>query len=80
MSTKGQIVIPAEVRRQAHLAAGDGVIIDFDQATQEIRLRKAASIEQQIDDMSALFTSWIRPGTPPLEDASAFYETRDPRL
>jgi len=80
LSTKGQLVIPAEMRRKAGLEAGDGVVIQFDQATQEIRLRKAASIANEIDQMSAHFTSLITPGTPPLEDVGAFYESREPRL
>ena len=80
LSTKGQLVIPAEVRREAKLEAGDGIVVQFDEATQEIRLRKAQSIANEIDEMSTRFTSWIKPGIPPLTDASAFYETREPRL
>jgi AbrB family looped-hinge helix DNA binding protein len=80
MSSKGQIVIPAPLRRQAELAPGDGVIIDFDEATQELRLRKADFLAAQIDAATTEFTSWIKPGTPPLKDVSALYETREPRL
>jgi len=80
LSTKGQIVIPSEVRREAGLRAGDGLVIQFDEATQEIRLRKAASIAAQIDEMSSRFTAWIGEGIPPLEDAGEFFETREPRL
>lgn len=31
------------------------------------------------EDLSTRFSAWIKPGTPPLEDAHGFYETRDPR-
>jgi AbrB family looped-hinge helix DNA binding protein len=80
MSSKGQIVIPAPLRRQAELAPGDGVVIDFDERTQELRLRKADALAAQIDAATTEFNSWINPGTPPLPDASALYETREPRL
>jgi AbrB family looped-hinge helix DNA binding protein len=76
MSSKGQIVVPAEMRRRAGLAAGDAVIVDFDEASQEIRLRRRESW----DEMSARFKSWVKAGTPPLLDAREFYETREPRL
>ena len=80
MSTKGQLVIPTDIRRQANLEAGDGVVVEFVEKTQEIRLRKAASLVQEIDQMSSCFTSWVQSEIPPLEDASAYYETREPRL
>ncbi len=80
MSTKGQVVIPAEVRRAAGLAAGDAVVIQFDEAAQEIRLRKAASIADEIDRGSSRFARLVGPGVTPLEDAGAFFETREPRL
>jgi len=32
------------------------------------------------DDMSARFHSWIKPGTPPLEEVHELYETRVPRV
>lgn len=80
MSSKGQIVIPAELRRRAQLDAGDRVIIDFDDDSDELRLRKAKSVEQQLDELSTLVTSWVAPGTPPLDDPRAFYRTRRPKV
>ena len=80
ISTKGQLVIPSDIRRKANLETGDGVVVQFDEKTQEIRLRKAASLVNEIDQMSSRFTSWIKPEIPPLEDARAYYETREPRL
>ena len=79
MSSKGQIVIPVKLRRQAELTAGDRVVIDFDEATNELRLRKAESIAQVIDQFSAKVASWVKPGTVPLEDPRALYQTREPR-
>ena len=79
MSSKGQIVIPAQLRREAELRAGDKVVIDFDEATRELRLRKAESVTQQIDTISAQVASWIKPGTPPMADPRTFYRTREPK-
>jgi AbrB family looped-hinge helix DNA binding protein len=76
VSSKGQIVLPAQLRRRIGLAAGDAVVIDFDEASQEIRLRR----RENWDEMSARFKSWIKPGTPPLLDVHELYETREPRL
>ncbi len=79
MSSKGQIVVPAELRRRAELAAGDRVIIDFDDATKELRLRKAESVGELIDRLAGRTTAWAKPGTPPLEEPREFYRTRAPR-
>jgi AbrB family looped-hinge helix DNA binding protein len=80
MSTKGQLVIPAEVRRRADLQAGDGLVVEYDEVAREIRLRKQESVLRQIDQLSARFTALIKPGTPALMDPSAFFETREARL
>jgi len=77
MSSKGQIVIPAGLRRQAELAAGDRVEISFDEATQELRLHKAEPIDHLVDQLASTVAAWIKPGTPPLDDARAFYRTRE---
>ena len=79
LSSKGQIVIPVELRHRADLNTGDRVLIDFDEATQELRLRKAESVGQQIDRLSVKVASWIEPGTPPVADPREFYRSRAPR-
>lgn|GEM_PF-678409 len=75
LSSKGQIVIPAELRRAAKLSAGDRVEVTYSEATGEMRLRKG----ETIDEMAERFTSYIKPGTPPLKNASEFYRARNPR-
>jgi AbrB family looped-hinge helix DNA binding protein len=81
MSSKGQIVIPAAIRREAGLEAGDAVIIDFDAASREVRLRRSESIIEIIERIAEYGTSLIKPGTPPLLDVSTFIEeNRVPRL
>ncbi|MDR0284884.1 MAG: AbrB/MazE/SpoVT family DNA-binding domain-containing protein [Propionibacteriaceae bacterium] len=75
VSSKGQIVVPAELRRRLGLKAGDTVVFDTRADDQEAVFRR----RETWDELSARFHSWIAPGTPPLEDVHAFYETREPR-
>ena len=74
MSAKGQVVIPTDCRRLAGWGAGDRLAVRLDQATGEVRLKKVETVEQMADR----FTAFVRPGTPPLLDAKAFYATRHP--
>jgi AbrB family looped-hinge helix DNA binding protein len=75
MSSKGQVVIPAEYRRRAGFAQGDRIAVTLDEETGEVRLRKPESI----DAMAERFTAFLPPGTVPLEDAAAFYRERRAR-
>jgi AbrB family looped-hinge helix DNA binding protein len=75
VSTKGQVVIPAEVRRAAGIQPGDVLRVEVDAEDGTVVLRK----QESLAEMRARFTSWITPGTPALLDASKFYETREPR-
>ncbi|MDR2381665.1 MAG: AbrB/MazE/SpoVT family DNA-binding domain-containing protein [Bifidobacteriaceae bacterium] len=76
LSSKGQNVIPASIRRQANLKAGDRLQIELDRETEQIRLSKP----QDWDSLSELFTSWIKPGTRPLKNVRGLMKTHDPRL
>lgn len=76
VSTKGQVVIPAEARRQLGIHPGDTVSVEVRPEEGTVVLRKQESLAQ----MRARFTAWIAPGTPPLCDASELCETREPRL
>lgn len=76
VSEKGQVVIPVAVRRQAGLSGGDRLTVTYEAGTREIRLRRP----ETIDEMADRFTAWLKPGIPPLEDVSGFYETREARL
>ena len=75
MSTKGQVVIPLELRRKLGLNPGDTVIF-ADSPTGETVIRR----RETWDELSARFRSWIEPGTPPLTDVHEFYDTREPRV
>lgn len=76
ISSKGQLVIPREIRRQAGFKTGDVLDIDIEEETGDVRLRKAKSI----DELSDYFTSLIKPGTTPLEDTGTIFEKREVRL
>lgn len=76
ISSKGQVVIPAELRHRLGLCPGDTVLFDDNGNDREAVIRRRESW----DELSARFHSWIKPGTPPLEDVHEFYETREPRL
>ena len=73
LSSKGQLVIPADMRRAADLNVGDRIVIDFDQAAGELRLRKAESTRQVIEALSSRVEGWIKTGTAPVDDPRAYY-------
>jgi len=75
VSSKGQVVIPVELRRQLGIQPGD--IVTFSQAADG---STTLTRRETWDELSARFSSWIKPGTEPLEDVHAYYEQRQPRL
>jgi AbrB family looped-hinge helix DNA binding protein len=76
VSTKGQVVIPAEVRRQLGIRPGDVLSFEVDAERGSLVMSR----QPPLSEMRERFSSWIRPGTPPLTDPSELYETREPRL
>ena len=76
LSTKGQIVIPLDVRRDAGLNEGDRIVVHYDPSSQRITLTR----KETLREMATRLGQYIKPGTPPLEDASGLYSTRKPRL
>jgi AbrB family looped-hinge helix DNA binding protein len=76
MSTKGQVVIPAEVRREAGFAPGDVLLVEAREPGGPVVITRRESLEE----VSARVSKRIPPGVPPLLDASALYETRGARL
>ena len=77
LSARGQIVIPAEVRRAAGFRTGDRLAIEVsgDDATQVV-LRK----KETLDELSDRLSRYVKPGTPPLTDVHGFYNTRQARV
>jgi bifunctional DNA-binding transcriptional regulator/antitoxin component of YhaV-PrlF toxin-antitoxin module len=77
MTSNGQFTLPVEVRRALTLdEKGDKLTLDFNPAKQQAILSKPISIE----DIQKRAKKYIKPGTKPVTDASAFFETREPRL
>ena len=74
ISSKGQLVIPSEIRRIAGIRAGDVLEISVEKDG-NLTLKKAKSI----DELAEHFTSLIRPDTPPLEDTRSLYSSREER-
>lgn len=76
VSSEGQVVIPAELRRRLGLRPGDTAVFDAGADEHEAVIRR----RETWDELSARLTSWIKPGPLPLEDVHGFYETCEPRL
>ena len=76
LSPKGQIVIPAQLRKKLGLKAGDQIRVEINENSNELVMKRAESI----DEMSARIDSWIKPGIEPLVDTRAVFNTRSPRL
>ena len=75
ISSKGQLVIPSELRRIAGIRAGDVLDIALEE-NGNLTLKKTRSLEE----LSEHFTGLIKPDTPPLEDTRSFYLEREERL
>ncbi|MCL2788320.1 MAG: AbrB/MazE/SpoVT family DNA-binding domain-containing protein [Micrococcales bacterium] len=76
LSSRGQIVIPVDVRRAAGWSAGDKILVTTSEDGQEVRLRK----QESLDKTAARLSQYLTPGTPPLIDVHGFYDTRSPRV
>lgn len=77
MTSKGQITLPAQVRRAMALhTRGDKLMLDFSPASQQVVLSKPVSFA----DIQAKARQYMKPGTTPLMEADAFYNAREPRL
>jgi len=74
LSSKGQVVVPARLRRNLKLRAGDTIV--FTEEPGRVVLQRRESW----DELSERFNSWIKPGTAPLEDVHGFFDQREPRL
>jgi AbrB family looped-hinge helix DNA binding protein len=76
LSSKGQLVIPSEIRQRLGFKEGDILDIDIDEETGSMRLKKARTLEE----ISEYFTSRIKPGIKPLTSPDELYAGREPRL
>lgn len=77
MTSKGQITLPARVRKAMALnQRGEKLILDFEPSSQQVVLSKPMSFAE----IQAKAQSYVNPGTPPLMDVDAFYNMREARL
>lgn len=77
MTNKGQFTLPARVRKALALdERGEKLTLTFEPTSQQIVLSKPLSFA----DIQAKARTYVKPGTPPLMDADALYNTREARL
>ncbi|MDR2896679.1 MAG: AbrB/MazE/SpoVT family DNA-binding domain-containing protein [Propionibacteriaceae bacterium] len=76
LSARGQIVIPAAVRRAAKFRPGDRLTIIIGENDGEIRIRRQESLDEIADRLSR----YAKPGIEPLLDVHEFYNQREPRV
>jgi AbrB family looped-hinge helix DNA binding protein len=75
LSQRGQVVIPAEVRRAAGWEPGEKLRVSVGDDG-GVRLTRV----ETVDELAARLHKYLKPGIEPLMDPRAFYETREPRL
>ena len=74
MTSKGQFTLPAEVRKAMALQKrGDKLMLDFSPASQQVVFSRPVSFA----DIQANAKRYIKPGTTPLTDVDALYNTRE---
>ena len=76
LSARGEIVIPAAVRRAAGWEPGDKMTLLVSEDETEVRLRKRETLDETADRLSR----YVKPGIPPLRDVRGSYEQREPRV
>jgi len=76
LSTRGQIVIPVDIRHIVGWQPGDEVVVTVGQNASEVRLTR----KETLDEMAERLSRYVKPGTLPLTDVHAFYDQREPRL
>jgi len=73
LSSRGQIVIPAEVRRHVGWVPSDQITVTVAGDSSEVVLRKKESLEAMSDRLSR----YVKPGTTPLLDVHEYYDLRE---
>lgn len=71
ITSKGQTTIPAIYRRKLGIGKDGGILdIRYDDAKAELVIARPLGI----DELSAKISSYIKPGTKPLQDVDAYYQ------
>ena len=77
LTSKGQVTLPAEIRRQMHLKEGDRLVASYDAQTQTLSFTKPLTLEQ----LAGKYGKLIKPGTKPLTDVDTYFQKhREVRL
>lgn len=72
VTRKGQTTIPAPLRHKLGIGAKGGVLdIRFDESKGELVISKPLNV----DELSRKLTSYIKPGTKPLDNIDSYYQT-----
>ncbi len=76
VTSKGQTTIPAPIRHKLGLAKTGGVLqMSFNEDKDELIISKPLNVDKLCDKLSA----YIKPGTIPLTDIDAFYQSNRSR-
>lgn len=70
ISSKGQLTLPAAVRRKLDLQKGDRLEVSFDEGQQRITITRVAPLA----DLSARISSYAK-RIEPVTDVDAYYQT-----
>ena len=74
MTSKGQFTMPIEIRRALELSAvKDKLKVTYNPATRSLRIEEPVSFE----DIRKRTQQCLKPGTKPLLNPRAFYNTRE---
>lgn len=76
VTSKGQVTLPAAIRRQLGVGKGSVLEVDFSEASKRLVVTKPVSFAELRQRSARYFKS----GTKPILDVDAFYNTREPRL
>jgi AbrB family looped-hinge helix DNA binding protein len=70
LTSKGQVTLPVEIRRQLDIKEGDELIVTFHPTARSITMRKPITI----DELSTLGHSFIKKGTKPVMNVDEYYQ------
>jgi bifunctional DNA-binding transcriptional regulator/antitoxin component of YhaV-PrlF toxin-antitoxin module len=74
MTSKGQFTMPIEVREALGVSkSSNKLIMTLDAQNKKAKIERPVSFDQ----LSTRARQYIKPGTPPLVDPRAFYESRE---
>lgn len=76
VTSKGQVTLPAKIRRQLGVAQGGILEVDFHEVSKRMVVTRPVSFEELRKESAR----YLKPGTKPLVEVEGFFNTREPRL